>query len=235
MLSSLACSEQPAIMEPSNTGTTTSPRLHPYRVSKPGSASTASAQLYRSSALVSFGAANSGARVLLLADEDGASTTALANRIAGAGYLVTLRPAPEYTWDATNPSLDGFDLVIHLNGNTFGDNQTLSATAQTALVDFVRAGGGFVGAQWSGYEASTTQGIMQDLVLAGFIGPVEENCEGCPIAYTAVADQLSHPVLAGVPSSFSFVADGHASGELVDFSTDPSTVRAERSAGRDGS
>jgi hypothetical protein len=182
-----------------------------------------------STALLTLGAstASASARVLLLADENGSSTTALANSIATAGFLVTVRPAPEYTWDGTDPSLDGYDLVIHLNGNTFSEGQTLSATAQTALVNFVNAGGGFIGSQWSGLEALGEQALMQDLVLLGFPGQENENCISCEMRYTAVLAQQDHPVLAGIPSPFFFMADGHAGGPLIDFGTSPSTVLME--------
>lgn len=202
-------------------------RLHPYLPPKLSQSASGTSFLRagQSAQLVSLGTATaSSSRILLLGDADGASTTALANSIADAGFLVTVRPAPEYTWDGTNPSLDGFDLVIHLNGNTVGPDYLLSAGAQTALVEFVRAGGGFIGSQWTAYEASLGQDAMQDLVLTGFMGPVEENCFNCAITYTQDPDRQSHPVLAGIPSSFSFEADGHASGELTVFESDPAMV-----------
>src|SRR5687768_15154048 len=165
MLSTLACSESP-ITEPSDTSVAPSSiRLHPYlRTNR--SAELASTRSYTSSALVRLGTANitSGGRVLLLADADGASTTALANSVAGAGFLVTVRPAFEYTWDGTNPSPADYDVIIHLNGNTFGEGEALSEAAQTTLVDFVRGGGGYIGAQWNSYEATGPQASMPDLV-----------------------------------------------------------------------
>jgi hypothetical protein len=230
MLSSLACSEQPAVTEPSNDGVmATTQRLHPYRTGN--AAARTSTSFYRSSALVSLGTAStSGGRVLLLADEDGASTTALANKIADAGFLVTLRPAPEFTWDGTNPSPEAYDVIIHLNGNTIEVGEALSPAAQGALVDFVRAGGGFIASQWNSYEAwdiEQTTGqpaAMQDLVLAGFPGSPEENCPSCLINYVAVPEQLGHPLLAGLSPDFTFEADGHSGGPLVEFGTEPSTV-----------
>jgi hypothetical protein len=185
-------------------------------------------QAGKPAALVTLGTASasgSNSRILLLADENGASTTALANGIADAGFLVTVRPAPEYEWNGTNPSLDGFDLVIHLNGNTFFDQQALSPAAQSALVAFVQGGGGFIGSQWNGYEANAefeatgARANMQDLVLAGFPGEVEDNCGSCDVTYTAVLGQESHPVLAGLPSPLTFRADGHAGGPQLDESS----------------
>jgi hypothetical protein len=237
VLSASACTESTAPEPLAPAISAASARLHPYLPAKMGQTASGASFLRvgQSAQLVSLGVATaSSSRVLLLSDADGNSTTTLANSIADAGFLVTVRPAPEYTWDGSNPSLDGFSLVIHLNGNTVGDGMTLSSGAQSALVDFVRAGGGFIGSQWSGYEASIGQGVMQDLVLTGFEGPFEENCFSCSMSYTQVLEQQSHPVLAGIPSSFSFMADGHASGALTPFTTDPSVVLMRVPSGAPG-
>jgi hypothetical protein len=191
----------------------------------PSASGTSFLRVGQSAQLVSLGIeSGSSSRVLVLSDADGNSTSQLANSIAAAGFLVTVRPAYEYEWDGTNPSLDGFDLVIHLNGNTVGPDYVLSTGAQEALVNFVRAGGGFIGSQWSGYEASIGQGTMQDLVLMGFDGPENDNCFVCTMTYTRVLGLENHPVLAGIEPSFDFVADGHLSGELTVFQSHPSTV-----------
>src|SRR5215210_1919667 len=70
-------------------------RLHPYLPPKLSQATSGTSFLRvgQSAQLVSLGTATaSAARVLLLADADGASTTALANSIADAGFLVTISP-----------------------------------------------------------------------------------------------------------------------------------------------
>src|SRR6185295_15889463 len=84
-------------------------------------------------------------------------------------------------------------------------------------------GGGFVGAQWNGYEeVSGQQTQMSELVLNGANGDEAESCGQCEVTYTAVSGQESHPVLAGLPSSFTIFADGHdASAKLA---ADPSAV-----------
>jgi hypothetical protein len=202
-------------------------RLHPYLapVTTSSTSGTSFLRVGQSAQLVSLGTeGGSSSRVLVLSDADGRSTTELANSIVNAGFLVTVRPAYEYEWDGTNPSLDGFDLVIHLNGNTVGPDYLLSPSAQDALVNFVRAGGGFIGSQWSGYEVSIGQGAMQDLVLMGIDGPENENCFVCGMTYTRVDALQNHPVLAGIPSEITFVADGHASGGLTVFESNPSVV-----------
>jgi hypothetical protein len=167
---------------------------------------------------------NSGPRVLILADADGPSTNALASNLANAGFQVTVRPAPENTWDGTNPALTGYALVIHLNGFTW--NTPLRAGGQVALTSFVQNGGGFIRGQWNGYESVTgNQRGMPNLVLQGTgTTAAELNCAQCVITYNVVPDQATHRVLGKLPASFTFRADGHDAAAQVTFATDPSTV-----------
>ena len=156
-----------------------------------------------------------GPSVLVLADTDVVSTTALATSLANGGAQVTVRPAPEYTWDGTNPSLNGFDVVVHLNGSTF--EWPLPASAQTALTNFVASGGGFVGSKFNGYES---QPGMDDLVLLG-MGSNDSamTCSPCEMTYEQAENGNGHPVLAGLPASFSFTADAHDAGPVVGSAT----------------
>ena len=164
-------------------------------------------------------AQSTGPKVLILADADGPATTALGTSLANAGFQVTLRPAPEYTWDGTNPALTGYALVIHLNGFTW--STALRPGGQTALTSFVQNGGGFIAASWNGYEATAgTQKGMPQLVLQGS----GASCGQCIITYNVVQGQESHPVLAGISSTFTFRADGHDAGPQLSFTTNPSTV-----------
>lgn len=175
--------------------------------------------------LMTFSAAQAtGPSVLILADTDVVSTTALATSLADGGVQVTLRPAPEFTWDGTNPALSGFDVVIHLNGATY--DVPLPAAGQTALTNFVQNGGGFVGARWDGYDV---QPELANLVLSraaqtGDPNGPERNCAACQVTYETLPAGEGHPVLAGLPASFSFVADAHDAGPQFDFASDPSTV-----------
>jgi hypothetical protein len=165
--------------------------------------------------------------VLILADANTAGTTALVNALTAAGNTVTLRPPPEYTWDGTNPPLAGFNVVIHLDGATFAN--PLPIAAQNALTAFVANGGGFIGSQWNGFEQVQGQQVnMTDLVLQLWPGPL--NCGNCNITYSVVAGQQNHPVLAGVPSSFTFFADGNSDFAQVPFAVNPSTVLMQTQA-----
>lgn len=195
----------------------TAEKPHPYgRSEDNGSATNASAKPTTMALALS-----TGPKVLLLVDANTAGTTALVNAIVAAGYTVTVRPPPEYTWDGTNPPLTDFHCVIHLNGATYW--APLPVAAQTALVNFVQNGGGFIGSQWNGYERATGQQVdMNDLVLQ--LWPFPDNCGGCTMTWTVVSGQEGHPVLAGIPGSFTFFADGHDAGSQVVFGVNPSTV-----------
>jgi hypothetical protein len=184
----------------------------------------------------SLGAANAvsgtGASLLILADADVGSTNALKDTLTEAGFQVTVRPAPEYTWDGTDPALAGFDAVIHLNGA--GYDGTLNDAAQQALSDFVANGGGYIGAEWNGVEFTP---LMADLVLqtaGGSLDVAAQNCAFCEISYHTVSGQEGHPVLAGLSGGFTFIADGHDAGPQVTFDTDPSTVLMRLSSGAPG-
>jgi hypothetical protein len=224
----MACSDQ--LTEPSlpSDGPSVSPTVsHPNAMNQDDvvAAAMRSGYLQAKPASTSFSAAigsvaaGTGPKVLLLSDADGASTTALGNSLASAGFQVTVRPAPEYSWDGTNPALTGYALVIHLNGFTW--STPLRAGGQAALTSFVQNGGGFIGATWNGYEAIRgTQKGMPELVLQG----TGSNCGQCIITYNVVQGQETHPVLAGIPASFTFKADGHDAGAQLPFASNPSTM-----------
>jgi len=178
-------------------------------------------------------ATTTGKRVLLLVDADTAGTTALVDALTAAGNTVTRRPAPEYSWTGSDPALADFDCVIHLDGATY--YAPLPILSQMMLTDFVRNGGGFIASQWDGYElAIGQQTSMPELVLLRWADGATNNCGGCYITYTAVSGQETHPVLAGVPNSFTFFADGHDAGSQVIFSVSPSIVLMTAPSGGPG-
>ncbi|MBI4521199.1 MAG: hypothetical protein HY701_10200 [Gemmatimonadetes bacterium] len=171
--------------------------------------------------------------ILLLSDIDIAATTALVNALTAAGNNVTHRPAPEYTWNGTNPPLDGFQCVVHLDGFTYF--QPLPVAAQQMLETFVSNGGGFIASQWDGYELTVNQQVnMPNLVLQRWADGNTNNCGGCSITYSTVSGQAGHPVLAGVPSAFTFFADGHDAGSQRVFGSQPSTVLMRAQSGGPG-
>lgn len=233
-LSPLACtSDQPNGSVLPSEPVAAAVQHHPYLMVEPSASSAATSQAGPSFAMATACAAPvTGPKVLILDDAEGPSTAALACSVAAAGFQVTSRPAPEYTWDGTNPALTDFAAVIHLNGATW--NVALPVSAQTALTSFVQNGGGFIAGQWNGYESTVGQKAMPNLVLQTYgISTREAECAGnlCRPTYTTVAGQEGHQVLRGIPSPFTFTADGHNAGPIASFATDPAIVLMQIATG----
>jgi hypothetical protein len=231
----LACSnDRPTENTLSQSAASISGQHHPYlKVDSSASAAGAAAPAGELSPSLAVAASVMaiGPKVLILNDAEGPSTAALANSIAAAGFQVTARPAPENTWNGSNPALTGFAAVVHLNGATW--NLPLPPTAQTELTNFVRDGGGFVASQWNGYEATLGQKGMPDLVLQTYslTGKELECGNNCERTYTTVSGQQNHPVLKNIPSPLTFKTDGHNAGPTVSFAVNPSTVLMRVSSG----
>ncbi|MSQ20160.1 MAG: hypothetical protein EXR39_11555 [Betaproteobacteria bacterium] len=121
------------------------------------------------------------ARVLLMVDQQTDDITALEGALRAAGHTVT-KVGPEFSY-SLGSTLSNYDVVVHMNGAT--PDQSMSTTTQQALVQFVRNGGGFIGAQWLGFEESSngTQVNMPDLVLmGGTFDAYLDGCENCTLS-----------------------------------------------------
>ncbi|CAN0472827.1 unnamed protein product, partial [Laminaria digitata] len=165
--------------------------------------------------------------VLLIYDTVGECTPALQTALQGAGYNVTLSSTNESSYNGTNPSPAAFNAVIHLNGTTF--NSEMPVAGQNALVDYVtNQGGGFIHSEWNAYQIDDTNRMlaMEPITLfvrTGANGPGAFN-------YTVIPAQSSHPVVANVPSTFSF-SSALNEGPVRAFATDPVTTLATDSTG----
>jgi len=106
----------------------------------------------------------------------------------------TVAPVTEGQWDGTNPPLTGFDVVLLLDGNTWDVDMPVSG--QTALVNFVTNGGGFIGTAWLPWEVANhnAYSYMRDL-----IPQTQVNDYITTDTYTVI---INHPVTQGLPSSF---------------------------------
>lgn len=175
-------------------------------------------------------------RVLVVADADTPGTAALIASLTAAGYQVTERTPPEFEWNGLTPSPDNFDCIIHLDGATL--EQPLPVATQVILNKWVQAGGGFIAAQWDGFEREVSQGgqqtSMPDIVLQGWGGTEDDNCGNCDMIWTVEPGQESHPVLAGLPSPFAFWAEGHDAGPQVVYDVQPSVVLMRSPSGGPG-
>jgi len=167
---------------------------------------------------------NNIADVLLIWDENNTPTASLQTSLENAGLTVALSDTNESLYDGTNPSPQDFATVIHLNGTTY-QNKMLT-TGQQALVDFVYDGGGYIHTEWNAYQINQNQMmLMRDLILFDRTS----GSEGV-LTWDVNASEINHPVLNGIPSSFSFDG-GMNEGTVHPFSIDPSVVLMTASAG----
>lgn len=114
--------------------------------------------------------------------------------LTDAGMDVTVSTVYEYQWNGTNPSPNDFDVVILLDGNTYGAGMPIAG--QEALVNFVNAGGGLIMTEWIAYEAGNHT-AMKDLIL---YEPSQWNYAEGEETFTVAQE---HPVTLGLPPSFS--------------------------------
>ena len=218
VVSPLACTDEPTAPQSAVEG---SPRLRQpgsTRTSRPKAASAGGrpSSSVRAVPVASFArprdaAAATGPKVLILADVDGASTTALANSLVDAGFHVSAQPAPEYNWFGTNPSLTGYEVVVHLNGVTYNPGQALrplqtelSAFVQPAVASWARSGTGMK-------RAMGPRRQMSDLVLHGRRRPGggELRRELRASSTTASRARRVTPSSRGFRPRSPFHADGH--------------------------
>ncbi len=171
-------------------------------------------------------ALQSATSVLIIWDIITDGTQALKSALESAGMTVTLSATREDSYDGTNPAPCAFDAVIHLNGTTFEDEMPVAG--QNALAAYVQAGGGFLSSEWNAYQVGRGQmTAMRDLILFDRVSG-----SGGTITVTETAAQAGHPILANVPSSFSFNSS-YNTGYIHPFSTNPATVLMTDQQGND--
>jgi len=158
------------------------------------------------------------ASVLLIWDINTGGTLALSNALATSGITVTMSATPESGYNGANPSPETFSAVIHLNGTTYSEDMPLAG--QIALSNYVAGGGGYIQNEWDAYEFS--EGRMRHLRDLILFTRVDQGAEGS-VTQTNVPAQAGHPVLAGVPASFTYRTSFNY-GPARTFSTNPVTV-----------
>ena len=159
--------------------------------------------------------------VLILYDNSptNTNTVALKTSLQNQGFQVTISAVSESFWNNTNPSLTGFHAVIHLNGSTYATEMPIAG--QTALVNFVQNEGGvYVGFEWNAYQVSESE----MLTMVDLIPIVRSSGQTQNITYTTVPAQASHPVLSGIPASFSLTNTGANIGSMRAYGTDPAVT-----------
>ena len=164
---------------------------------------------------------------LLIWDELNPNTLSLRDALEAAGIQVQLSATSETGYDGTNPGLDGFDAVIHLNGTTYSSE--MPTAGQDALLQFVQDGGGFLQAEWNAYEISQGRMTrMRDLTLFDRV----EAYQSGDNTWVVVPEHTGHPVVANIPASFTFRTDFHFGPAHV-FASDPVTVLMRDPQGHD--
>jgi len=158
--------------------------------------------------------------VLIIYDESPTeiNTASLANYLTSEGLTVTFSDVIEYQWDNTNPSLTGYDAVIHLNGETYGYEMPLAG--QLALMDFVENNSGkYIGAEWNGYQVDDLSQMtaMIDLCLLERGNNANGNLD-----MVVVPAQATHQVMANIVDFQLMSADVNGTARV--FATEPSVV-----------
>lgn len=168
--------------------------------------------------LLLLAAAAPAVDVLILPDAFGPGLDALASHLIGRGATVSIAPVLEHEWDGSQTDLSGYEAVIHLNGATA--DQDMPEAGQLSLRDWVMGGGVFVHAEWNAYEFASGRLVhMRDLTLFDAASPTPAS----GLLLMAVPDQMAHPLIAGLPTSF-MVVGAYNGGVAHGFAEQPSTV-----------
>lgn len=86
-------------------------------------------------------------RVFLLGDTE--AETQVQAALEAAGHEVTFAGIYD-EWDGVSPSTEGHDVILFLEGESYGD--ALMPGASAAILDFVRNGGGLVRTEWGAWS-----------------------------------------------------------------------------------
>ena len=148
--------------------------------------------------------------VLILDDEYGDEVS---QHLQAAGHTVT--SVTYFEWDGTNPAPDGFDLILLLNGYSYGDDfdEDGDSPAYDKLIDYVRSGGTFMFTEWTAYDmAYTDPGVKQRLEpLVPFNVESYVDYDYGGTFTVSVASALSR----GLPASFDANQDGEDGGVCI--------------------
>ncbi len=129
--------------------------------------------------------------VLIIYDLNNASLETFVSALTADGLSVTVSPTTETQYDGTNPTLEKFDAVIHLNGESYGTE--MPAAGQAALLQFVQDGGLYIGNEWNAFEIS--QGRMQTMLELVLLNRVDGSAGGS-LALTPAPGTESHPLVS---------------------------------------
>lgn len=154
------------------------------------------------------------------------NTQSLIAALEEAGMVVTLSERTQYEYDGRSPAPDGFDAVIFLNGNTASALDVMPANSVVTLQIYVRNNGGaFITSENTESQISIpfvglSKSMEELMVLDREVGPPPAYGE---LTLNAVPENAGHPVLAGLPESFTFTG-GAMRSVLRSYESDPATL-----------
>ncbi|MCK5119911.1 MAG: choice-of-anchor D domain-containing protein, partial [Candidatus Latescibacteria bacterium] len=139
----------------------------------------------------------SGGTVLIIGD--GETELTLESILTAAGYSVTI-VSDDAIYDGTNPRPEGFGAVILVDGVDYGDD--MPESGQTALVNYVANGGGFIVTEWIAWEIYEGRYSILSSIIPLTCSDWYDDTD----TYTVVED---HPVTEGVSPSFAIYTAGN--------------------------
>ncbi|MDA1190343.1 MAG: hypothetical protein O3A46_01520, partial [Candidatus Poribacteria bacterium] len=149
-----------------------------------------------------WGVASVSAQSVLVIWDSPENAAIFQNIFEDAGYQVTLSDTAEPGYTGANPSPFGHDVVVHLNADDGAWETEMSQAGQSALVGYVASGGGYIGGEWNAWEVRTHQRMLSMLDLIPMVG-LDNGTYGSIVASVAAGAE-SHPIFAGIPSTFTY-------------------------------
>lgn len=171
--------------------------------------------------LALLAASAEASKVLMIWDEDndsvsqhppdiselGPGTQALYHGLVEEGHWVVLSDTSQHLYTGSNPPPAGFDVIIHLNGNTTSTLNVMKIGAVVKLLDHVQNQRGSI------ITSENTEAQME-IPFVGLTRKMEElmcldRDAGAPPPYgeiraTVVPEFQFHPLMRNLPATFSF-------------------------------
>ncbi len=161
------------------------------------------------------------------------NTQSLISAFQAAGIHVTLSEYTQGSYDGFSPSPTGFDVVVHLNGNSDALD-VMPNSGVSILTSYVKnSGGGFITSENSAAQMEIGFGLglsaaMRSLMLLGRDGghgPLD-------LTVSVVPGQAAHPLWRDLPASFTVTAGGLV-GTMNDYDPYPALLLATDDQGSD--
>jgi len=157
-----------------------------------------------------------------LPTELNANTQSLIAGFENAGISVSLSNRTQGLYSSNAPSPNGFDVVVHLNGNS-DVFDVMPASSVVNLLNYIQnLGGGFVTSENIQLQLDLPLGLglsqaANDLSLITRSGgrPVQD------FSISKIPAQAGHPLLQGLPNSFGFSSTRLTGGTIKTFNNDP--------------